>query len=205
MRNLSLVEQNPFIKRIDTYDILGETFWRYNYEDSTRAGLIVVSNSKESGWEEVSIDIDYPTIRCPYFEEMAMFKDIFWDETEVVMQVHPAKKNYVNFHPYTLHLWRNNKTDNEKEQFLRENIIDVYKDAEMILPKPGVTCIKKGGYKTVIINSGDGEKLTWDEVCKVKRKYWRKQEAAVQFNLGEKFDCNNSYIILWDAKRMILP
>lgn len=55
------------------------------------------------GWEHVSV---CPRNRCPDWEEMSQIKDMFWREDEVVMQLHPAKSNYVNLMPNCLHLWR---------------------------------------------------------------------------------------------------
>ena len=37
--------------------------------------------------------------------EMCQIKDMFWNDDEVVMQIHPAKSNYVNLMPNCLHLW----------------------------------------------------------------------------------------------------
>jgi hypothetical protein len=37
---------------------------------------------------------------------MCFVKDLFWREDECVIQYHPPKSEYVNLHPYTLHLWR---------------------------------------------------------------------------------------------------
>jgi hypothetical protein len=37
---------------------------------------------------------------------MCWMKDLFWDETDAVVQFHPAKEDYVNCHPHVLHLWR---------------------------------------------------------------------------------------------------
>ena len=37
---------------------------------------------------------------------MAFVKDLFWAETETVVQLHPPASRYVNQHPYCLHLWR---------------------------------------------------------------------------------------------------
>ena len=33
-------------------------------------------------------------------------KDLFFDDEETVIQYHPKKSQYVNQHPYCLHLWR---------------------------------------------------------------------------------------------------
>lgn len=54
-------------------------------------------------WEHVSVSL--PT-RCPNWPEMCFIKDLFWAEDEVVMQLHPARSNYVNNHNFCLHLWR---------------------------------------------------------------------------------------------------
>ena len=55
------------------------------------------------GWEHVSV---CPANRTPDWTEMCAIKDMFWNDDEVVMQLHPAKSNYVNLMPNCLHLWR---------------------------------------------------------------------------------------------------
>lgn len=40
------------------------------------------------------------------WEQMNKIKEIFFNDDEVVIQIHPAKKDYINKHPYVLHLWR---------------------------------------------------------------------------------------------------
>jgi hypothetical protein len=37
---------------------------------------------------------------------MVFIKGLFWDDDDVVMQLHPKRSEYVNQHPHTLHLWR---------------------------------------------------------------------------------------------------
>lgn len=44
--------------------------------------------------------------RCPTWEEMCYIKSLFWDDTDCVIEFHPAKADYVSCHPYCLHLWR---------------------------------------------------------------------------------------------------
>lgn len=61
------------------------------------------------GWEHVSVVVkpnDKDVTRCPTWEEMCWVKNQFWNEDEVVIQFHPAKSDYVNCHPFCLHLWR---------------------------------------------------------------------------------------------------
>jgi len=55
------------------------------------------------GWEHVSISL---ARRTPNWDEMCFVKDLFWDDTETVIQFHPPKFEYVNNHKYCLHLWR---------------------------------------------------------------------------------------------------
>lgn len=59
--------------------------------------------SNEMGWEHVSIA--HPK-KCPTWEQMCAVKELFWDDSDCVIQYHPAKKDYVNLHPNCLHLWR---------------------------------------------------------------------------------------------------
>jgi len=44
--------------------------------------------------------------RCPTWEEMCFVKSLFWNDEEAVMQLHPPKSQWVNNHPYCLHLWK---------------------------------------------------------------------------------------------------
>jgi hypothetical protein len=67
--------------------------------------MVIISSgpNNEYGWEHVSVSIEG---RTPNWGEMAFVKDLFWDEEETVMQLHPPKSQYVNCHPHCLHLWR---------------------------------------------------------------------------------------------------
>lgn len=72
---------------------------------------IIVSSGEESGWDHVSVHVRYikdakMRMRCPTWAEMCAIKDAFFEEDEVVMQLHPAKADYVNDHPCVLHLWK---------------------------------------------------------------------------------------------------
>ncbi len=54
-------------------------------------------------WEHVSVSLPN---RTPNWVEMCFVKDLFWDEEETVMQLHPPRSKWVNNHQYCLHLWR---------------------------------------------------------------------------------------------------
>lgn len=61
-------------------------------------------------WEHVSVTVRnrrlVPLLRCPTWEQMCAVKALFWHEEEAVMQIHPPRSDYVNAHPFCLHLWR---------------------------------------------------------------------------------------------------
>lgn len=60
-------------------------------------------------WEHLSVtvyDNRKKTHRCASWNEMCWLKDLFWEDSDVVIQYHPAKSEYVNDHPHCLHLWR---------------------------------------------------------------------------------------------------
>lgn len=57
------------------------------------------------GWAHVSVSIPSDR-RCPTWEEMCYIKSVFFEDTDCVVQYHPSKDQYVNNHPYCLHLWQ---------------------------------------------------------------------------------------------------
>jgi hypothetical protein len=59
--------------------------------------------AKESGWEHVSASLEF---RAPFWFEMCCIKELFWEDEEAVLQFHPPKSEYVNYHPNCLHLWK---------------------------------------------------------------------------------------------------
>jgi hypothetical protein len=72
------------------------------------ADLVILSSGPDAkmtigNWEHVSVSLAH---RTPNWTEMSWIKDLFWDDDEAVLQFHPPKREYVNLHPYCLHLWR---------------------------------------------------------------------------------------------------
>ncbi len=66
-------------------------------------GQLKIVASDGEGWEHVSVSIPY---RCPKWGEMCQIKNLFWDMEDAVIQIHPPNFDYVNNHPFCLHLWR---------------------------------------------------------------------------------------------------
>jgi len=79
-------------------------------EESLGAGQRVrlwVIASDGLGWEHVSVHaVEGRRSRTPTWDEMCLVKDLFWDEEDVVMQLHPRRSEYRNCHEHTLHMWR---------------------------------------------------------------------------------------------------
>jgi hypothetical protein len=69
-------------------------------------GTATVIFSWGGGWDHVSVS--YPS-RCPTWDEMCYIKNVFFEEDECVIQYHPPKGDYVNMHPYCLHMWKPQK------------------------------------------------------------------------------------------------
>ncbi|MBN9401241.1 MAG: hypothetical protein J0I30_00235 [Burkholderiales bacterium] len=64
---------------------------------------VQVVASDHGGWEHVSVSRQD---RCPTWDEMCQVKALFWEPEDCVVQFHPRESEYVNLHPYCLHMWR---------------------------------------------------------------------------------------------------
>ena len=69
--------------------------------------LLCIASDGE-GWEHVSVSTPK---RCPMWHEMVYVKHLFWEQEDLVIQFHPPASEYVDCHPFTLHLWRKVGTD----------------------------------------------------------------------------------------------
>lgn len=94
-------KRHPLVPSDESYGNNG--FFIIPASAAKRRPQLAVQASDGKGWEHVSVST--PT-RCPTWEEMCFIKSMFWDDEDVVIQYHPAKSDYVNMHPYCLHLWR---------------------------------------------------------------------------------------------------
>jgi hypothetical protein len=68
-----------------------------------RGRVLKIISGCGDGWDHVSVSL---TTRCPSWREMCFVKDLFFAPDECVIQFHPPESEYVNHHPYVLHLWR---------------------------------------------------------------------------------------------------
>lgn len=65
--------------------------------------LMRVFAAAGAGWDHVSVSRKN---RCPNWEEMSQIKKLFFHHRETVVQFHVPEEDHINFHPFTLHMWR---------------------------------------------------------------------------------------------------
>lgn len=168
--------------------------------------LVIVSNGQ--GWDHVSVSLHKKNgnniNRCPSFEEMQMIKAKIFGEDEVVFQLHPREEDYINTHPYCLHLWKPNSCDMvlppmhsldnveilKNECFEYNNIIVRVRIGEVDgwqIAK--VDCFTKDGKQ---IKSGP----SWDVMCEAKKFVFGNKEAAFQFMM-DTANSDHSCLNLW--------
>lgn len=73
------------------------------YYDSLSGKELKFVFSWGRGWEHLSVSTRH---KIPTWEQMCIMKDIFWNDEEVCVEYHPKKSEYVNNHPYCLHIWK---------------------------------------------------------------------------------------------------
>ena len=125
MRNIEEIKKNPRLRNIQT----GIDGFQADIHIGGWDGSLIFSYA--GGWEHCSVS---PYIKriTPDWDVMCQLKDMFWNEDEAVIQIHPPKADYVNNMPNCLHLWR-----------------CYYK--EMVLPPSCFVGLKKGQSKRELI------------------------------------------------------
>ena len=99
------VRNSPNPKINSTDDFGNNGCFSIKQSSGKAKSLFFIQASDGMCWEHVSVSLPLAN-RCPTWEEMCYVKGLFWDEGDVVIQIHPAKKDYVNFAKNCLHLWR---------------------------------------------------------------------------------------------------
>ena len=79
-------------------------FWvPYKHRFKRIVTQLAVIASDTKNWEHVSVSLPN---RVPIYAHMRYVKNLFWDENDIVMELHVPLANHINIHPYCLHLWR---------------------------------------------------------------------------------------------------
>lgn len=81
----------------------GDDYGYFEIPFQSNTLFVIVASGVQSGWDHVSVSLKN---RCPNWQEMCHVKNAFWSPDECVIQFHPPQKDYVNNHPYVLHLWK---------------------------------------------------------------------------------------------------
>lgn len=99
MKDIETIKKNGYLEiKKEGVDGFGGTF----YDKKSRCKLNFIM-SWGAGWEHCSVSMPN---RCPSWEQMCSMKELLWNDDEVCMQLHPAKKDYINIHNYCLHIWK---------------------------------------------------------------------------------------------------
>lgn len=104
MRNLNLLQEYRSIEDENRMGGIGDQtcgIFRIKSKIDFKEMFIIASSSH--GWDHVSVS---KAKRCPLWGDMCHIKDLFFNDDEVVMQLHVATKDWVNNHANCLHLWR---------------------------------------------------------------------------------------------------
>lgn len=105
MKTQQEIVKNPNITVRQTAEDGGSGFVKLGRSIADSAYVIW---SFGGGWDHVSVSYRN---RCPTWDEMCKIKEIFFREDECCIEYHPDKKNYVNIHPYCLHIWKPQEAD----------------------------------------------------------------------------------------------
>lgn len=81
-----------------------------NHKDG-RVIYMIVDDGKQSGWEHVSVSCMRKhrgkiVPQMPDWDLMCMVKDLFWEDTETVVQFHDPKSEQSKENMFCLHLWK---------------------------------------------------------------------------------------------------
>lgn len=99
MKDLKKIKEtiNLFIDKESFDGVIG----RYFDKDANKMLDFIFSWGE--GWEHLSVSTPR---KCPSWDQMCKMKDIFWNDDEVCIEYHPRKSDYVNMHPFCLHIWK---------------------------------------------------------------------------------------------------
>lgn len=76
------------------------------YQHATTGQVVILSVCREAdGKRWVHLSTSFAS-RLPTWEELRFTKNLFLGRDVTALQVLPKEREYVNVHPYTLHLWR---------------------------------------------------------------------------------------------------
>lgn len=89
------------------------------------------------GWDHVSVSRKK---RCPNWAEMSQVKALFFYPREMAIQFHVPEDQHINFHPFTLHLWRpwGRQIDLPPPEFVGPDNLDPEEIKKLLQIPPGI-------------------------------------------------------------------
>lgn len=176
--------------------------WVYPIENTDA----VVLSLATLDWDHIAIDLE-ELGRCPTYPEMCKIKELFWaDSNQLALQIHPSQSDYVDIKHFRLHLWRNANVSERAEKALKKKISDAYARYKGLHTGNKKTILSEDSSGKFVVIFGGDSWPTWEEVCEIKQRYWQPEEVAIQFNISQKIDLNDQYmIILWDGADFTCP
>lgn len=151
---------------------------------------LIISNTL--GWDHISMTIQVEDTygfmynRMPSANEMEAMKKLFFNDDEPVIEVHPKKEDYVNIHPYVLHLWKPNLIDLP----IPPNILE-FTEVDLIRTKRDRKLLIKRGemdgwiaYRVSVLEYGlpKKSKPSWNDMCIAKKTLIGEDEIALQYH-----------------------
>lgn len=88
-----------------------------------------------AGWDHVSVAPAKKNY-TPSWDDMCAIKEVFFKDSEAVIQIHPPNDEYVNNMPNCLHLWRAN-------------------DKDMVLPPSFMVGLRKGQTQSDVMKEAE--------------------------------------------------
>lgn len=163
-------------------------------------GFYQVIATDGAGWDHISVCLLDSNFnfreRTLTWDEMCEIKDIFFKNNETTVEFHPREEDYIDEHPWVLHMW---KSTAEAFPIPKKLINDRYTSVQKFaFPRHNggynVTLTESPEWKCVNVSLNDNEgKLLkrypkWDEMCEIKDMFFLPEEAAFQVHSEEESD-----------------
>lgn len=174
----------------------------------------IVADARDD-WDHVNVVVkfgrDDSQYRIATKEEMIEIKEMFFEDSEPAIEIHPKKEDYVNIDEYMLHLWRPVNRVLPLPPVIEEelspcDLIDIPDSNIALLARRG----EKDGWTCYEISiTRNGKRLfrypTWYEMCEAKRVLVGDDEFAIQFHMPNRPDSKNTTSLWVPPKTIDFP
>lgn len=104
MKDINIIRKDARIRQI-LRDIVDDTKLQFKatVRSKYNTKVAVVKFTRFLNWEHLSVSYQDETPSWDFMQEM---KEMFWNDDEVCIQLHPKAEDYINNHEHCLHIWR---------------------------------------------------------------------------------------------------